>query len=525
MTQQSSTAVATLQPKPGALEQFNPFALMDQLDADAFTRQLEGIVSENAAALVYTVKEKGVERTALSKEGIDQACLALRQNSMVIREIDCDIKRIGTGVDEEAFFTARAAIFMFTADGKEVKLDEVVGVKREPLYRKRAPLTLDSPCPGKKHKGKSWRDVLTLDRDYIEWVSGNFSDEQTKIFARKILDGEAVEEFAAGSDFNPFWYEHGAMKALRNARFRLLPQQVVAATIAIAKEQKREKVVAVDGRRVEDSEHPNAPPAQQGGNAPEPKQEPRATPPGDVDFRNYKMMRGRPYWTDAERDAWDLKIDATAEDARAFRAIIEEMKAEGIRRKQATGTGEGGVPQRHPESHVSSASAENVRRETTTTADVRPVSPGTSSTGAAPVQEMSRGHDARVARDPSDDPDAAGKGSGAEPRERLQAAGQTGGEAVREVRGREGRDASPELSQKGSPARGVDVPPVSSGASQTSAGDVANPGTAIDQFKRGWRDELGGKPPALDGGEEIIPKPGDFDYVEPVDGDQPAGGQ
>lgn len=60
---------------------------------------------------------------------------------------------------------------------------------------------------------------------------------------RRALAGEDVGEFAMGKRFNPFWFEHGAMKAARNARFRLIPAGIKAQVIAMAKQQARVKEV------------------------------------------------------------------------------------------------------------------------------------------------------------------------------------------------------------------------------------------------------------------------------------------
>jgi hypothetical protein len=150
---------------------WNPFALMDQMDEEALTRELQGVaVSE----FVYVVKEGGQEIVGLSKQGIDEACMVLVRQGQVIREESLEHVILGEGDDREALFKVRAARFAVSPDGHEVRLDQVLGVKRQPLYFK----------PGR---------------------------------------------------MNPFWYEAGAMKAARNARFRLIPAQVRAQVIAAAR--------------------------------------------------------------------------------------------------------------------------------------------------------------------------------------------------------------------------------------------------------------------------------------------------
>ncbi len=150
---------------------WSPFALMDQMDEDALRKELQGIASDE---LIYVVREGGQEIVGLSKIGIDECCMALVGQGQVIREESLEYEILGEGDDREALFKVRAARFAVSPDGHEVRLDQVLGVKRQPLYFK----------PGR---------------------------------------------------LNPFWYEAGAMKAARNARFRLIPAQVRAQVIASAR--------------------------------------------------------------------------------------------------------------------------------------------------------------------------------------------------------------------------------------------------------------------------------------------------
>src|SRR5204862_305827 len=82
----------------------------------------------------------------------------------------------------------RAARYVVAKDGREVKLDQVFGVKRQPV-----------------------------------WYDGR--------------------QAAGPRVLNPHWYEQGAMKAARNARARLVPANVKAEIIARAKQTKRARVV------------------------------------------------------------------------------------------------------------------------------------------------------------------------------------------------------------------------------------------------------------------------------------------
>lgn len=247
---------------------WDPFTLMDRLDADAFVAEMQGIASD---VLIYTVKDGGKEMTALSKGGIDECCTMLVTQGQCIRELELRHEMIGEGEQKEGIFTCIAARFAVHADGREVKLDQVIGVKREQLYEERAPLTLDSRVPGKKWREAgqngqplTYREALDHKdaRGYLEWiVSGSNFDDATKTFVQAILDGVDVQEFAAGKRFNPFWYEHGAMKAARNARSRLIPAGVKAQVIAMAKGSARERVAARPGAESQEARSETRPPS------------------------------------------------------------------------------------------------------------------------------------------------------------------------------------------------------------------------------------------------------------------------
>lgn len=155
------------------------FTLLDMLDELQFLQEAGGAVVET---FIYEVEQwdpkvKGkVKRYQLSKTGVDAACSALADQHEYVRELD-----ITHQIDrqaQEAFFQARAARFRRTAEGEEVMLETVHGVKRQPMY-------------------------------YV------------------IAGGQRAGEHID----NPHWYEHGVMKACRNARRRLLPEHLVVKLI------------------------------------------------------------------------------------------------------------------------------------------------------------------------------------------------------------------------------------------------------------------------------------------------------
>lgn len=228
------------EPKP-----WDPFQLMDRMDEEAFRKELEGVASTD---LVYVVREGGQEVVGLSKSGVDECCMALVSQGQVIREEDLQYEVIGDGEEREALFKVKAARFAVSPSGQDVRLDQVIGVKRQPLYYDPVQLDLDARVPSKKYRGKTYRELLATaeGRDYLAWMAKNFNEPAIRDFVRQILTGEEVVG-QRGRQFNPHWYEHGAMKAARNARFRLIPGNVRAQIIATARQSGHTRVV--EGQR------------------------------------------------------------------------------------------------------------------------------------------------------------------------------------------------------------------------------------------------------------------------------------
>jgi hypothetical protein len=220
---------------------WDPFQLMDRLDEEALRRELDGVPSTD---LVYVVREGGQEVTGLSKTGVDECCMALVAQGQVIREEELSYEVIGEEEDREALFKVKAARYAVSPTGQEVRLDQVIGVKRQPLYYDRAQLDLDAKVPGRKHRGRTYRELLQTEegRDYLAWMAENFTEEAVRDFVRRILAGEEVVA-ERGRQLNPHWYEAGAMKAARNARFRLIPGSVRAQVIARARSEGQARII------------------------------------------------------------------------------------------------------------------------------------------------------------------------------------------------------------------------------------------------------------------------------------------
>ncbi len=196
-----------------APQPWDPFQLMDRLDEEALRKELEGVAGTD---LVYVVKEGGQEVVGLSKTGVDECCMALVAQGQVIREEDLQYEVIGEGDDREALFKVKAARFAVSPAGQEVRLDQVIGVKRQPLFYDPAQLDLDARVPSKKYKGRTYRELLaTADgRDYLAWMAENFNEPAIRDFVRQILAGEQVTA-RRERQLNPHWYEAGAMNGMR----------------------------------------------------------------------------------------------------------------------------------------------------------------------------------------------------------------------------------------------------------------------------------------------------------------------
>jgi hypothetical protein len=214
---------------------------MDRMDEEALRKELEGVASTD---LVYVVREGGQEVVGLSKTGVDECCMALVSQGQVIREEDLQYELIGDGENREALFKVKAARYAVSPTGQDVRLDQVIGVKRQPLYYDSVQLDLDAKVPSKKYRGKTYRELLasTEGREYLGWMAENFNEPEIREFVHSILAGEDVVS-RRGRQLNAHWYEHGAMKAARNARFRLIPGNVRAQVMAMARQSGKTRVL------------------------------------------------------------------------------------------------------------------------------------------------------------------------------------------------------------------------------------------------------------------------------------------
>jgi len=290
-------------PAPAA---WDPFQIMDRMDEEALRHELEGVPSTE---LVYVVREGGQEVIGLSKSGVDECCIALVSQGQVIREESLDCELIGEGEDREALFKVTAARYAVHPEKGEVRLDQVIGVKRQALFHEPQALDLDARVPGKKHRGATYRELLATGegRDYLSWMAQHFSEPEIREFVTRILAGETVVA-QRGKQLNPHWYEAGAMKAARNARFRLIPGSVRADVIARAREAGRERIVArtpapapAQPVRAPEPAMPSASATDSSGASVMPLTGPYAPTEKQVAF--FRRLADSPVFTESERKA------------------------------------------------------------------------------------------------------------------------------------------------------------------------------------------------------------------------------
>ncbi|NPV80704.1 MAG: hypothetical protein HPY52_10590 [Firmicutes bacterium] len=162
--------------KPQGVTQWDPFVAMDSLDDEAIIAELQG---QTVKALVYEFKQDSQIVCGLSKAGVDAVVREMAKQGEVLRELELNVLE----TPDEFVAHVKAGRFAIqtnqqTGETKETLLDVVFGVKRQP----------------KRHPGG------------------------------------AVNKFA---------YEQAVSKAARNAKMRLLREDLKQAIITMAKQEGR----------------------------------------------------------------------------------------------------------------------------------------------------------------------------------------------------------------------------------------------------------------------------------------------
>jgi hypothetical protein len=164
-----------------------PYQIMDALDDDLIKAELENRIVET---WVYTFfGSDGQPQSGLSKIGVDACCTEMAKHGNIIREGEVRFAQDPTD-KEYILFQGIATRVVLGDDGKEFIYESVNGTKRQ-------------------------------------W---------TKM---QLKNGKIVDD--------PFWYEKGTMKALRNARARLIPEETRTKIIAFAKQKGRIRPINGNG--------------------------------------------------------------------------------------------------------------------------------------------------------------------------------------------------------------------------------------------------------------------------------------
>lgn len=106
-----------------------PFVAMDKLDEELIIAELQG---QQVDTLVYQFENQGRVVTGLSKAGVDAVCREMAKQGEVIRELELNV--LDNGTEYIAHVKAGRFAIQVTPDGvqRDVLLDTVFGVKRQP---------------------------------------------------------------------------------------------------------------------------------------------------------------------------------------------------------------------------------------------------------------------------------------------------------------------------------------------------------------------------------------------------------
>jgi len=154
------------------------YALMDRLDDDLIKAEIENRIVKT---WIYSFQSQGKTLEGLSKVGVDACCSEMAKNGHVIREGEVRFQVDPTDREYVLFMVSATRVLVDPERGEEQAFETVWGEKRQ-------------------------------------WTK----------FRKK--DGTIVDD--------NFWFEKGAQKAARNARARLIPEEVRSKIITLARGSK-----------------------------------------------------------------------------------------------------------------------------------------------------------------------------------------------------------------------------------------------------------------------------------------------
>lgn len=169
---------------PATLESQDIFARFEELDDRLILKELENQIVDS---WVYHFTQDGHEIWGLGKVGIDACAKEMGTKGVALREDSVDYK-IDPTHPEFVLFTAKVSKHVVAKGGAEAMVESAIGTKRQ-------------------------------------WI-----------MLKRRSDGKLVP--------NKFWFEQGSIKALRNAKSRLIPDDIKTKIITFAKQKK--KVIEIE---------------------------------------------------------------------------------------------------------------------------------------------------------------------------------------------------------------------------------------------------------------------------------------
>lgn len=173
---------------PATIESQDIFERFEQLDDKVIIQLLEDQVAE---AWVYHFKQEGKDIWGIGKAGIDGCAKEMGKKGIALREDSVDFMIDPTN-PEFVLFTAKVSKHVVDEKGNEATVESAIGTKRQWIMLRR-------------------RGAAEGERKIVQ---------------------------------NKFWFEQGSQKALRNAKARLIPDDIKAKILAFA--QKKGKVREIE---------------------------------------------------------------------------------------------------------------------------------------------------------------------------------------------------------------------------------------------------------------------------------------
>lgn len=167
------------------------FERFEQLDDKIIIQLLEDQVAE---AWVYHFKQEGKHIWGIGKAGIDGCAKEMGKKGIALREDSVDFM-IDPTHPEFVLFTAKVSKHVVDEKGNEATVESAIGTKRQWIMLKRR-------------------------------------------------DGKLTS--------NKFWFEQGSQKALRNAKARLIPDEIKAKILAFAQKKGKVREIEAPARKKEE---------------------------------------------------------------------------------------------------------------------------------------------------------------------------------------------------------------------------------------------------------------------------------